>query len=521
MKKNFILIVDFGSQYTKLIAKKVEEIGIKYKLIIWNKIESNEILSIKPNGVILSGGPDSVRKLKKPDINKCIFEINVPILGICYGMQIMVKQLGGEVSRTGICEFGKSEVEVIRDSKITRNIYDYINSNNKPILKVWMSHQDQVTKIPNDFTNIARTENCKFTIIENKAKNYYGIQFHPEVSHTYLGINILQRFIVDICHCIKLNNKTDIINNIVKYIKNKVGNHKVLLGLSGGIDSSVTAILLNLAIGENLRCIFIDNGLLHTKNSKKMIKILKNKYRINTVLLSEKNRFFHALSGIIDPEEKRKIIGKTFIDIFQEQFSKINAKVKWLAQGTICADLIESSYFNSTSNIKSHHNVGGLPKNMKLNLIEPIKNFFKDEVKNIGLKLGLPRDILFQHPFPGPGFSIRIIGEVKELYCKIIKKADDIFIEELIKDKLYNKVSQAFSIFIPVKSVGIVGDKKKYKWIIALRAIESKNFLTAEWFKIPYSTLENISNRLTNEIGNISRVVYDISNKPPATIEWE
>ncbi|CUR53724.1 GMP synthase [glutamine-hydrolyzing] [Serratia symbiotica] len=525
MKKNIykyrIIILNFGSQYSQLIARCIREIGVYCELWDWN-ISEEKIRKFKPNGIILSGGPESTIINNSPRAPDYIFSANVPILGICYGMQTMAIQLGGNVENSYKREFGYAQVEIINNCILLYEIQDMINNLGKPLLNVWMSHGDKVTIIPPDFITIAKTDNCPIAIMANEKKHFYGIQFHPEVTHTNQGKRILKRFVFDICQCKVIRTSVNIINNIIKNIKNKIKEDRVILGLSGGVDSSVTAKLLYHAIGDRLTCIFIDNGLLRLNESKQVLDMFNTHFNLKIIHISAENRFLNALIGIIKPEIKRKIIGRTFIEIFNEEAHK-KSNIKWLAQGTIYPDIIESTDFKNreTHVIKLHHNVGGLPKIMKLKLIEPLKNLFKDEVRNIGLKLGLPYNMLYRHPFPGPGLGVRILGEIKKEYCNLLRFADAIFIEELYNFNLYNKINQAFAVFLPIRSVSIMGDCHKYDWVIALRAIETTDFMTAKWAYLPYDFLHHVSNRIVNEVKGISRVVYDISSKPPATIEWE
>ncbi|WP_395496572.1 glutamine-hydrolyzing GMP synthase [Arsenophonus endosymbiont of Lipoptena cervi] len=516
-----ILILDFGSQYSQLIARRIREIGVYCELFVWN-ISEIKIHEFNPNGIILSGGPNSTTKKNSPRAPEYVFKIGVPVLGICYGMQTMSIQLGGQVETTNKREFGYAKVYIKSFCNLFNNIYDDISINGEPLLNVWMSHEDKVTTLPKDFKVIASTDNCPIAIIANEKKHFYGIQFHPEVTHTYQGKAILQRFILNICHCKTYWTPEIIIENTIQELQEKIRNDLVILALSGGIDSSVTALLLNRAVGNQLICIFIDNGLLHLNEAQQIIDILSNKFNLNIINVSAEERFFNGLVGIIEPELKRKKIGRIFIEILNEEAKKYTT-VKWLAQGTIYPDIIESSISMKGKKdiIKSHHNVGGLPKKMKLKLIEPLKKLFKDEVRIIGTKLGLPYDILYRHPFPGPGLGVRILGEVKKSYCDLLRQADSIFIEELHKNNFYYKVSQAFTVFLPLQSVGIMGDERKYNWTIALRAVETIDFMTANWVHFPYDFLNLVSNRIINEVKGISRVVYDITGKPPATIEWE
>ncbi|WMY96690.1 MAG: glutamine-hydrolyzing GMP synthase [Arsenophonus sp.] len=515
-----ILILDFGSQYAKLIVRRVRDIGVYCELYPWHASE-NQIREFNPNGIILSGGPNSSIKYDSPRASEYVFKSGVPVLGICYGMHIMSVQLGGKVGESSDREFGYAQVFIEKSCKLLHNIYDRLSKTGTPLLDVWMSHGDTVTVIPHNFKIIGTTNNCQCAIIANDIKKFYGIQFHPEVTHTYQGNAIFQRFILDICKCKRCWIPMMIIDDKIQQLKKKIGSDKVILALSGGVDSSVAAVLLNRAIGKQLICIFVDNGLLRLNEEKQIIKMFK-KFNLNIIKISAEARFLNALSGIHESELKRKIIGRVFIEVFEEEASKQNA-VRWLAQGTIYPDLIESAFSKSYKShlIKSHHNVGGLPKNMQLKLLEPLKYLFKDEVRKLGLELGLPYDILYRHPFPGPGLGVRIIGEVKKVYCDLLRQADAIFIEELYKENLYYKISQAFAVFLPVRSVGVMGDTRTYNWVVSLRAVETIDFMTADWARLPYSFLSRVSNRIINEIVGISRVVYDISSKPPATIEWE
>ncbi|CRK85812.1 GMP synthase [glutamine-hydrolyzing] [Candidatus Providencia siddallii] len=519
--KNCILVIDFGSQYSQLIVRRIREIGVYCEFYDWN-ITEKQIKKINPNGLILSGGPESVTKFDSPKAPNCIFNIGVPILGICYGMQTITIQLGGEVDVSDKREFGYANVEIFGRCDLFDTLLDNFNLNGIPVLDVWMSHGDKVIKIPPGFRCIASTLNCQYAIIVNDEKKIYCVQFHPEVTHTRQGINILERFVKKICYCDSFWVPTLIIDDIIFRLKKQIGYDHVLLAFSGGLDSSVVALLLDRAIGKQLTCIFIDNGLLRLNESQKIIEKFSEKFNLNIICVKAEKRFLNALIGVIDPEEKRKKIGNIFIKIFDEISIKI-PNAKWLAQGTIYSDIIESAVFKTSKAdiIKSHHNVGGLPVKMKLCLVEPLKDLFKDEVKKIGMRLGLSDDILYQHPFPGPGLAVRILGEVKKEYCELLRRADQIFIDELYKADLYYKISQAFAVFLPVRSVAVMGDSRKYDWVISLRAVKTIDFMTANWVELPYNFLKLVSNRIINEINGISRVVYDISGKPPSTIEWE
>jgi len=516
-----ILILDFGSQYTQLIARRIREIGVYCELLPYD-ISPHFIEKFKPNGIILSGGPDTVNhtgSARAPDI---VFELGVPILGICYGMQTMAVQLGGNANFSEKAEFGFSQVRARNHSELLLDISDEINSAGHSLLDVWMSHGIEVTSLPKDFNLIASTDNCPIAGFANEEKYYYGLQFHPEVTHTKQGKAILERFVTSICKCKKNWTTENIIDDLLKKIIDQVGDNKVLLGLSGGVDSSVVAALLYQAIDDQLTCVFVDNGLLRLNEGDEVMETFTDNMGVKVIRANVQQYFYDKLSNENDPENKRKIIGSAFIDIFNQEAQKLK-DIKFLAQGTIYPDVIESAGAASgkAKIIKSHHNVGGLPKDMKFELVEPIKELFKDEVRTIGLKLGLPEKMLYRHPFPGPGLGVRILGQVKEEYANILRRADHIYMEELNKHNLYKKVNQAFAVFLPVKSVGVTGDERRYDFVIALRAVETIDFMTARWARLPYDFLDHVSNRIMNEIPRVSRVVYDISGKPPATIEWE
>lgn len=519
--KHRILILDFGSQYTQLLARRVREIGVYCELWAWDVTEA-QIREFNPSGIILSGGPESTTEGDSPRAPDYVFNAGVPVFGVCYGMQTMAMQLGGKVESSTEREFGYAQVEIKADSKMFHDIKDAVTTAGKPVLDVWMSHGDKVTAIPSDFVTVASTESCPFAIMANDEKRFYGVQFHPEVTHTRQGLRMLERFVLDICGCEALWTPATIIEDTVARLREQVGSDQVILGLSGGVDSSVTALLLHRAIGKNLTCVFVDNGLLRLNEGQQVMEMFGDQFGLNIVHVNAENRFLDALAGISDPEAKRKAIGRVFVEVFDEEAGK-RKDVKWLAQGTIYPDVIESaaSATGKAHVIKSHHNVGGLPEDMKLGLVEPLKELFKDEVRKIGLELGLPYDMLYRHPFPGPGLGVRVLGEVKKEYCDLLRRADAIFIEELHKAELYHKVSQAFTVFLPVRSVGVMGDGRKYDWVVSLRAVETIDFMTAHWAHLPYDFLGRVSNRIINEVNGISRVVYDISGKPPATIEWE
>ena len=516
-----ILILDFGSQYTQLIARRVREIGVYCELHPFD-MDDEAIREFAPKGVILAGGPESVHEANSPRCPQAVFDLGVPVFGICYGMQTMAEQLGGKVEGSELREFGYARVDVVGKSRLLDGIEDHIDADGLFGLDVWMSHGDKVTKMPEDFHILASTPSCPIAGMFSDERRYYGVQFHPEVTHTRQGQRMLERFVLDICQCEALWTPATIIEDAVERIREQVGEDHVILGLSGGVDSSVTAMLLHRAIGKRLTCVFVDNGLLRLNEADQVLEMFGDHFGLNIVHVAAEDRFLSALAGVDEPEAKRKIIGRVFVELFDEEACK-QTEVKWLAQGTIYPDVIESaaSATGKAHVIKSHHNVGGLPKEMKLGLVEPLKELFKDEVRKIGLELGLPYDMLYRHPFPGPGLGVRVLGEVKKEYCDLLRRADAIFIEELHKADLYNKVSQAFTVFLPVRSVGVMGDGRKYDWVVSLRAVETIDFMTAHWAHLPYDFLGRVSNRIINEVNGISRVVYDISGKPPATIEWE
>jgi len=515
-----ILILDFGSQYTQLIARRVREIGVYCELWAWDVTEE-QIREFNPQGIILSGGPESTTEENSPRAPEYVFNAGVPVLGVCYGMQTMAMQLGGLVESSDKKEFGYARVEKLGNCKLFEDIQDHIE-NGSDFLDVWMSHGDKVIEVPDTFVTSAKTDTCPHAAMSWEEKQFYGVQFHPEVTHTQQGQRLLERFVVDICGCEKLWTPSQIIEDAVARIKEKVGDDEVILGLSGGVDSSVVAMLIHRAIGKNLTCVFVDNGLLRLNEGQQVMEMFGDKFGLNIIKVDAEEQFLNDLAGLSDPEDKRKAIGHTFIDVFDAESKKLK-NAKWLAQGTIYPDVIESaaSKTGKAHVIKSHHNVGGLPDDMEMGLVEPLRELFKDEVRKIGLELGLPYDMLYRHPFPGPGLGVRVLGEIKKEYCDLLRRADAIFIEELHKADIYHKVSQAFTVFLPVKSVGVMGDARKYDWVVSLRCVETIDFMTARWSHLPYDFLGLVSNRIINEIDGISRVVYDISGKPPATIEWE
>ncbi len=515
-----ILILDFGSQYTQLIARRVREIGVYCELWAWDVTEE-QIREFNPTGIILSGGPESTTEENSPRAPEYVFNAGVPVLGICYGMQTMAMQLGGLTEPSNHREFGYASVDLQVQDALFAKLNDDPTACG-PKLDVWMSHGDKVTRLPNDFQTTAVTSTCPIAAMSDERRRFYGVQFHPEVTHTKSGLELLKNFVIDICGCATNWTPENIIEDAVARIKAQVGDDEVILGLSGGVDSSVTALLLHRAIGKNLHCVFVDNGLLRLNEGDQVMEMFGDKFGLNIVRVNAEDRFLDALKGIDEPEAKRKTIGKVFVDVFDDESKKLTS-VKWLAQGTIYPDVIESaaSKTGKAHVIKSHHNVGGLPDYMKLGLVEPLRELFKDEVRKIGLALGLPAEMLNRHPFPGPGLGVRVLGEIKKEYCDLVRRADAIFMEELHASGWYYKVSQAFTVFLPVKSVGVMGDGRKYDWVVSLRAVETIDFMTAHWAHLPYDLLGKISNRIINEVNGISRVVYDISGKPPATIEWE
>ena len=522
IKNHRILIIDFGSQYTQLIARRIREAGV-YCELKNPKTSAEEIKKFSPKGIILSGGPHSTISAKAPVASQDIFSYGIPILGICYGMQTMVKQLGGQVKPSNHREFGYAQIQIKGRSKIFRGIGNRrTNEEGHTTLNVWMSHGDKVISLPENFKVIASTDSTPLAAIVNENKKLYGVQFHPEVTHTVQGQQIIRRFLTDICQCDTLWTPSKIIENHIDTIRTKVGEDNVLLGLSGGVDSSVVAALLHRAIGKQLTCIFIDNGLLRQNEGDQIISMFTKYMDVKIIRINAGQHFLEELANTDEPEAKRKIIGRVFIEVFEREANNLG-NIKWLAQGTIYSDVIESAAdkIGKANLIKSHHNVGGLPKNMALQLLEPLRYLFKDEVRKLGIKLGLSNDIIYRHPFPGPGLGVRILGKVTKKYADLLRKADKIFIDELHKHDLYTKTSQAFAVFLPVKSVGVMGDKHRYDYVISLRAVETIDFMTAQWAHLPHKFLDLVSNRIINEINGISRVTYDISSKPPATIEWE
>ncbi len=516
-----ILILDFGSQYTQLIARRVRELGVYSEIHPWD-ISDADVRAFAPKGIILSGSPESVTEPNSPRAPESVWSLGVPVLGICYGMQTMAAQLGGKVEPGLVKEFGYAEIRARGHSELFRDIQDRTNAEGHGLLDVWMSHGDRVAEIPPGFKLIASTKDVPNAGMADESRRYYAIQFHPEVTHTTQGKRIYSRFIHEICGCGNAWTADNIIEDAGSRVREQVGKGKVLLGLSGGVDSSVVAALLHKAIGDQLTCVFVDHGLLRHQEGDQVMQIFAKNLGVKVIRVNAEARFLDALKGVSDPEAKRKIIGRLFIEVFDEEAHKIE-NVDFLAQGTIYPDVIESAGAKTGKAhvIKSHHNVGGLPAHMKLKLVEPLRELFKDEVRAIGVELGLPAEMVQRHPFPGPGLGVRILGEITKQAADTLRLADHIFIEELRKSGWYDKTSQAFAVFLPVKSVGVTGDGRRYEPVVALRAVETIDFMTARWAHLPYELLDVCSRRIVNEVPGLSRVVYDISGKPPATIEWE
>ena len=525
-----VLVLDFGSQYTQLIARRVRELGVFCEIVPFD-VDAEVVAELAPRGIILSGGPESVTMDTTPRAPQIVFELGVPVLGICYGMQTMAGQLGGVVTPSDEREFGHARVTVSGACGILDGLDDgdgaaESGGSTNAILDVWMSHGDRVSEVPEGFSCVGTSANAPIAAMADETRRFYGVQFHPEVTHTRQGQAMLRRFVRDLCGCSALWTASNIVDDAIAQVRAQVGEGKVILGLSGGVDSSVVAALLHRAIGDQLTCVFVDNGLLRKHEGDAVMEAFAqatdNTFDLNILRIDAQDEFMGRLAGVDDPEAKRKIIGETFIDVFDREAARIEG-ARYLAQGTIYPDVIESaaSKFGKAHVIKSHHNVGGLPERMNLELVEPLRELFKDEVRRIGLELGLPHDLIHRHPFPGPGLGVRILGAVTKEYADLLREADAIFIEELRAAGWYEKVSQAFTVFLPVKSVGVVGDQRRYEYVVALRAVETIDFMTARWAELPHSLLATVSNRIINEIAGISRVVYDISSKPPATIEWE
>jgi GMP synthase (glutamine-hydrolysing) len=516
-----ILILDFGSQYTQLIARRVRELGVYSEVHPWDMDEA-ALRAFAPQGVILSGGPESVTEANPPRAPDAVWTLGVPVLGICYGMQTMAVQLGGAVEPGAIKEFGYAEIRAHGHSRVLDGIEDRVNAEGHGLLDVWMSHGDRVSALPEGFKRIASTADVPLAGMADEARGYYAFQFHPEVTHTTQGLRIYARFVHEICGCGNAWTPGNIIEDAIAAVRRQVGTGKVLLGLSGGVDSSVVAALLHKAIGDQLSCVFVDTGLLRHQEGDQVMQVFARNLGVRVIRVNAEARFLDALRGVADPEDKRKIIGRLFVEVFDEQAAQIEG-VDFLAQGTIYPDVIESAGARTGKAhvIKSHHNVGGLPEHMKLKLVEPLRELFKDEVRAIGLELGLPAEMVQRHPFPGPGLGVRILGEVTKQAADTLRLADHNFIEELRRAGWYDKTSQAFAVYLPVKSVGVTGDGRRYEPVVALRAVETIDFMTARWAHLPYELLDVCSRRIINEVPGLSRVVYDVSGKPPATIEWE
>ena len=516
-----ILILDFGSQYTQLIARRVRELHV-YCELHPHDVTEDFIRTFKPAGVILSGGPASVWEDSTPRAPALVYELGVPVLGICYGMQTMAEQLGGKVEMGKVREFGYAEVRAHGHTALLKDIQDRATVDGHGMLDVWMSHGDKVIDMPPGFKLMASNATCPIAGMADEVRKFYAVQFHPEVTHTPQGRALIERFVLGICGLAGDWSMPSYVEEAVARIRRDVGDEEVILGLSGGVDSSVAAALIHRAIGKQLTCVFVDNGLLRLNEAGQVMATFAQNLGVRVIHVNAHDQFMGHLAGVTDPEQKRKIIGREFIEVFQTESAKL-PKAKWLAQGTIYPDVIESAGAKTKKahTIKSHHNVGGLPDTLHLKLLEPLRELFKDEVRDLGLALGLPREMVFRHPFPGPGLGVRILGEVKAQYADLLREADAIFIEELRAADWYDKTAQAFAVFLPVKSVGVMGDGRTYEYVVALRAVQTTDFMTAHWAELPYNLLAKVSNRIINEVRGINRVVYDISGKPPATIEWE
>ena len=521
MSHDRILILDFGSQVTQLIARRVREAHV-YCEVHPNDVSADFIREFAPKGIILSGSHMSAYEESNDQASQAVFEAGVPVLGICYGMQTMAQQLGGKVESGTKREFGYAEVRARNHTKLLEGIEDFRTESGEGMLKVWMSHGDKVTELPPGFKVMCSTPSCPIAGMCDEERGFYAVQFHPEVTHTVQGRQILNRFVLDICKCRPDWVMGNYVAEAVETIRREVGDEEVILGLSGGVDSSVAAALIHRAIGRRLTCVFVDNGLLRKGEREQVRETFEKNMGLKLIVVDAVDRFMNALAGVSDPEQKRKIIGREFVNVFQAEAEKIK-NARWLAQGTIYPDVIESAGAKTKKAkvIKSHHNVGGLPETLHLKLLEPLRSLFKDEVRELGIELGLPAEMVYRHPFPGPGLGVRILGEVKREYADLLREADAIFIEELRKAGLYDKVSQAFVVFLPVKSVGVMGDGRTYEWVVSLRSVQTSDFMTAKWSELPYELLGTVSNRIINEVRGINRVVYDVSGKPPATIEWE
>ncbi len=521
MSHQKILILDFGSQVTQLIARRIREQQVYCEIHPFDMTEA-AIRAFAPRGIILSGGPNSVYEAEGWHAPQCVFELGVPVLGICYGMQTMAQQLGGKVESSGKREFGYAEIRARGHSALFRDIQDRTNEQGHGLLDVWMSHGDKVTELPPGFKVIGGNDSTPVAAMADEARHFYAVQFHPEVTHTLKGRQMIARFVHEICGCGHDWNMPDYIGEAVERIRAQVGSDEVILGLSGGVDSSVAAALIHRAIGDQLTCVFVDNGLLRLNEAVQVMETFGRNLGVRVIHVDATEQFMGHLKGVADPEQKRKIIGREFVEVFQAEAQKL-PRAKWLAQGTIYPDVIESAggKTKKAHTIKSHHNVGGLPETLNLKLLEPLRELFKDEVRELGVALGLPHEMVYRHPFPGPGLGVRILGEVRREYADLLRRADAIFIDELRAADWYDKTSQAFAVFLPVRSVGVMGDGRTYEYVVALRAVETQDFMTAHWAELPHSLLGRVSNRIINEVRGINRVVYDISGKPPATIEWE
>ncbi|MDE1943572.1 MAG: glutamine-hydrolyzing GMP synthase [Betaproteobacteria bacterium] len=521
MSRKKILILDFGAQYAQLIARRVREAGVYCELHPWD-VSDAFVSEFAPNGIILSGGPASVTEFTPPRAPQTVFELGVPVLGICYGMQTMAAQLGGKVENATHREFGYAEVRARGHSALLRDIQDRSNAQGHGLLDVWMSHGDKVTELPPGFKVIADNAATPIAGMADESRHFYGVQFHPEVTHTVQGRALLNRFVRDICGLGSDWTMPHYLDEAVAAIRRQVGDEEVILGLSGGVDSSVAAALIHRAIGNQLTCVFVDHGLLRYREAEQVMDTFASHLGVKVIHVEARDVFMAHLKGVSDPEQKRKIIGREFVEVFQREAAKL-PRAKWLAQGTIYPDVIESAGAKTKKahTIKSHHNVGGLPDTLHLKLLEPLRELFKDEVRELGVALGLPREMVYRHPFPGPGLGVRVLGEVHPEYVSLLQRADAIFIEELRAAGWYDQVSQAFAVFLPVRSVGVMGDGRTYEFVVALRAVVTSDFMTAHWAELPYSLLGKVSNRIINEVRGINRVVYDVSGKPPATIEWE
>jgi GMP synthase (glutamine-hydrolysing) len=520
-----ILILDFGAQYTQLIARRVREAKV-YCEIHPHDASDDLVRGFGARGIILSGSHMSAYEESTGKAPRAVFDLGVPVLGICYGMQTMAQQLGGRVEAGSVREFGYAEVRARGHTRLLEGIEDFRTPQGHGMLKVWMSHGDKVTELPSGFKLMASTEACPIAGMADEARRFYGVQFHPEVTHTRQGTKLLHRFVREICGCRGDWNMPDYVSEAVKRIREQVGKEEVILGLSGGVDSSVAAALIHRAIGDQLTCVFVDHGLLRLAEARQVMDTFAEHMHVKVVHVDASEDFLCALQGVADPEEKRRIIGRLFVEVFQREAKEIR-NAKWLAQGTIYPDVIESAGArsgasgNKATTIKSHHNVGGLPETLHLRLLEPLRELFKDEVRELGLALGLPREMVFRHPFPGPGLGVRILGEVKRHYVDLLQRADAVFIDELRASGWYDRTAQAFAVFLPVRSVGVMGDGRTYEYVVALRAVQTTDFMTADWAPLPHELLARVSNRIINEVRGINRVTYDISSKPPATIEWE